>query len=297
MEMIKDMQDVVKTGKGFFAALDQSGGSTPKALEAYGVPEDAYDSEAEMFDKVHAMRSRIMADPAFDGKRVIAAILFEGTMDRFVENQPSPVYLWQRKRIVPFVKVDEGLDEASDGVQLMKPMTKLDGLLSRAVGAGVFGTKMRSVIHEADADGIEAVVAQQFEIAQQIIEAGLVPIIEPEVSIKSKQKAEAEQILLKALESHLQKLSEESRVIFKLTPPEEADFYAALIKKEAVLRVVALSGGYSREEAIRRLSENHGVIASFSRALLQDLRASQSDEEFSCVLDRAIGEIYDASLT
>lgn len=297
MEMFKDMEAAVRTGKGFFAALDQSGGSTPKALEAYGVPEDAYENEAEMFDKVHAMRSRIMADPAFDGKRVIAAILFEGTMDRFVENQPTPVYLWQRKHIVPFVKVDEGLDEASDGVQLMKPMTKLDGLLSRAVGAGVFGTKMRSVIHEANAEGIEAVVAQQFEIAQQIIEAGLVPIIEPEVSIKSKQKADAEQLLLKALERHLQQLPEESRVIFKLTPPEEADFYAGLIKKDAVLRVVALSGGYSREEAIRRLSENHGVIASFSRALLQDLRASQSDEEFSRALDRAIGEIYNASLT
>jgi fructose-bisphosphate aldolase class I len=287
----------VRNGKGFIAALDQSGGSTPKALKLYGVGEDAYSNEAEMFDRIHEMRSRIVTSPSFNGERVLGAILFEMTMDREVEGRSTPDYLWSVKGVVPFLKVDKGLADAADGVQVMKPMPDLDDLCQRAVAKGVFGTKMRSVIQLADEQGIAAIADQQFEVGRQILGHGLVPILEPEVDIHSPQKAEAEALLKAALLARLEDLPDGQPVMFKLTLPEEDGFYGELVAHPKVLKVVALSGGYSREEANERLARNPGVIASFSRALTEGLSAQQSDEEFDAALDSAIKSIYEASLT
>ncbi len=280
---------------GFIAALDQSGGSTPGALRLYGIPDTAYSGDAEMFRLMHQMRVRIMTAPAFTGAKVIAAILFEGTMDGEVRGKPTPAFLWEERGVVPFVKVDKGLEPEKDGVQLMRPMPELDALLTRAVKLGVFGTKMRSVINLASKDGIAAVVAQQFEVAAQIAGHGLMPIIEPEVSIKSPDKAGAEAILLAELKRHLDTVSDGRRVMFKLTLPDVADLYSALTTDKRVARVVALSGGYTRAEACKRLSANHGMIASFSRALVEDLKHSMSDAEFEAALAKSIDEIYRAS--
>jgi fructose-bisphosphate aldolase class I len=280
---------------GFIAALDQSGGSTPKALKLYGIDESAYSNDEEMFDVMHQARVRIMTSPVFNGDRVIGAILFEGTMDREVEGQGTASYLWDVKRVVPFVKVDQGLADAADGVQLMKPINGLDELLTRAVGKGVFGTKMRSVIKLANEAGVRAVVDQQFEVARQILAAGLVPIIEPEIDIHSPEKAAAEALLKRAISEHLDALPADQHVMLKLTLPEEDGFYSELVDHPRVLRVVALSGGYSRAEANARLSRNKGVVASFSRALTEGLTAQQSDEEFDAALDEAVGAIYEAS--
>ncbi len=295
--MNQQQLDKVRTGTGFIAALDQSGGSTPKALRLYGIEEDAYSGEDEMYDLIHAMRSRIMTSPAFTGDRILGAILFEMTMDRDVEGSPSATYLWETKGVVPFLKVDKGLADDADGAQVMKPMPELDALLGRAVDAGVFGTKMRSVIKEANPAGVEAVVAQQFEVAQQILGAGLVPIIEPEVDINSSTKAEAEALLRDAIAAHLSAIDESAPVMLKLTLPSEDNFYADLIADPRVLRVVALSGGYSREQSNDLLSRNHGMIASFSRALTEGLSAQQSDEEFNATLDTTIAGIVAASAT
>ena len=286
----------VRTGKGFIAALDQSGGSTPKALALYGVEEDAYDGEAAMFDLMHAMRSRIVTSASFGGDRVLGAILFEMTMDRQVEGVDTASYLWDRKQVVPFLKVDKGLAEERDGVQLMKPIDGLDKLLARAVGKGIFGTKMRSVVKLADEAGITALVAQQFEVGRQIVAAGLVPIIEPEVDIHSPQKAEAEALLATAIAAELDALADDQLVMLKLTLPEADGFYQDLVDHPNVLRVVALSGGYTRDDANARLARNPGVIASFSRALTEGLSAQQSDEEFDRTLDRSIAGIYEASI-
>jgi fructose-bisphosphate aldolase, class I len=295
--MDQTQKDKVARGRGFLAALDQSGGSTPKALEQYGVPESAYAGDAAMFDLMHEFRSRIMTAPAFTGDRILAAILFEQTMDRDVDGLPAPAYLWQRKQVVPFVKVDEGLADERDGVRLMKPFTKLEALLERAKERGVFGTKMRSFIAGDDAAGIAAVLDQQFRYATQILEADLVPIIEPEVDIHSERKQAAEDRLRAGIQSRLADLDDDQRVMLKLSIPTEDDFYADLIGHPKVLRVVALSGGYSRAEADERLARNHGLIASFSRALTQDLRRDESDEEFDRILGRAIADIYSASTT
>ncbi|MGA1419537.1 MAG: fructose bisphosphate aldolase, partial [Ilumatobacteraceae bacterium] len=257
----------MRTGKGFIAALDQSGGSTPKALSLYGITESEYSGDAQMFDLIHAMRTRMIKSCAFGGDRVLGAILFEGTMDREIDGLGSAEFLWSKKKVVPFLKVDKGLADERDGAQVMKPMPELDALLKRAVGKGIFGTKMRSVIKLANSDGIRAVVTQQFEVGRQIIGHGLVPIIEPEVDIKSPQKAEAELILKREILAELAKQPVSQPVMLKLTLPNTADFYADLIKHPSVLRVVALSGGYSRDDANKKLSENHGMIASFSRAL------------------------------
>jgi len=289
--------DKVRSAQGFIAALDQSGGSTPKALKLYGVPESAYKNEAEMFDLVHAMRTRIVTSKAFDGKRILGAILFEMTMDREVEGLGTAKYLWEKKQVVPFLKVDKGLADEADGVQVMKPMPDLGKLLERAKSKGVFGTKMRSVIKSANAAGIKAVVEQQFQVGKQILAAGLVPIIEPEVDIKSPTKVECEQILLAELEKHLDALPAGKQVMLKLTLPSQADFYRDLVDHDGVLRVVALSGGYSREEANKKLAQNHGMIASFSRALTEGLSAKQSQAEFDAMLDKAIQSIFDASNT
>jgi fructose-bisphosphate aldolase, class I len=286
----------IREGRGFVAALDQSGGSTPKALRLYGVSDDAWSGDEEMFDRMHEMRARIITSRAFDGERVLGAILFEGTMDRTIEGRGTAEYLWDVKRVVPFLKVDKGLADEQSGVQLMKPMPALGELLERAVAKGVFGTKMRSVIKLADEGGIKAVVDQQFEVGEQILGAGLVPIIEPEVDIHSPEKAQAETILKAAILEHLGRLGDQ-QVMLKLTLPEEDDFYADLVAHPNVLKVVALSGGYSREEANARLARNHGVVASFSRALTEGLSAEQSDEEFDAVLDATIQSIYDASVT
>jgi fructose-bisphosphate aldolase, class I len=295
--MTNEMRDRMANGTGFIAALDQSGGSTPKALQAYGVPEDAYTNDDEMFDLVHEMRTRIITNGAFGGDRVLGAILFEGTMDRQIEGMPSARYLWERKQVVPFVKVDKGLADVEDDVQLMKPMPELDGLLSRATDNGVFGTKMRSVVKLANPEGIERIVAQQFEVGARILAAGLVPILEPEVDITSPEKQAAEELLRASIERHLGELGEGQRIMLKLSIPTVDGFYADLIAHPAVLRVVALSGGYSREEANDRLARNPGLIASFSRALVEDLSADQSDEGFTAALDRAIDSIYQASIT
>ena len=284
-------------GKGFIAALDQSGGSTPKALRLYGIEESAYSGEAEMFDLIHQMRARIMTSPAFGGDRVIGAILFEMTMDRQVEGLGSAEYLWTRKQVVPFLKVDKGLADEVDGAQVMKPMPGLDELLARAFEHGVFGTKMRSVIKLADAAGVAAVVDQQFEVGRQILDAGLVPIIEPEVDIHSPEKQAAEDLLKAALTAHLDALPDGQQVMLKLTLPSTDDFYLDLVNHPRILRVVALSGGYSRQEADALLRRNHGVIASFSRALTEGLSAQQTDEEFNATLDATIQSIYDASIT
>ncbi len=286
----------IRTGDGFIAALDQSGGSTPKALRLYGIGEDAYAGEAEMFDLIHEMRSRIIRSPAFTGDRIVGAILFEMTMDREVDGTPTARYLWQECGVVPFLKVDKGLAEETDGVRLMKPMPGLQDLLVRANAAGIFGTKMRSVIDAANPEGIAANVGQQFEIAGQILDAGLVPIIEPEVTISIADKAAAEDILLAELTRHLDALPADREVMLKLSLPETANLYKPLIDHDRVMRVVALSGGYSREEANARLARNAGMIASFSRALTEGLSAQQSDAEFDRVLDASIQSIYEASV-
>lgn len=287
----------MRTGKGFIAALDQSGGSTPKALKLYGVDETAYSNEDEMFDVIHAMRSRMVMSPAFTGERVLAAILFEGTMDRSIEGVSSAEYLWSRKQVIAILKVDKGLADEVDGVQLMKSMPELDALLAKARSNGIFGTKMRSVIKIADAKGVSEVVAQQFAVGRQILAAGLVPIIEPEVDINSPSKKEAEVLLKAALLKELDAQPADQPVMLKLTLPEEDNFYRDLVKHPSVLRVVALSGGYSRDDANIKLSKNSGVIASFSRALTEGLSAQQSDAAFNAALDNAIASIYAASNT
>jgi fructose-bisphosphate aldolase class I len=282
---------------GFIAALDQSGGSTPKALKLYGIAESAYSGDAQMMDLIHAMRTRIITSPSFNGDRVLAAILFENTMDREVEGRPTADYLWAVKRVVPILKVDKGLQDEADGVQLMKPMPGLDGLLARARAKGIFGTKMRSVIKQASPSGIKAVVAQQFEVAKQIIAAGLVPIIEPEVDIKCPDKAGAEDLLKAAILAQLDQLPEGQLVMLKLTIPTKDNLYVDCIRHPRVLKVVALSGGYSRAEANEKLARQHGMVASFSRALTEGLTAQQSDAEFDQALDAAIESIYQASKT
>lgn len=295
--MNEQQYDKVKTGQGFIAALDQSGGSTPNALKLYGVNEDEYTGDDEMFAKMHEMRSRIVTSPSFTGKRVLGAILFENTMDRQIDGLDSADYLWNVKNVVPFLKVDKGLEDEADGVQLMKAMPDLDGLLARANEKGIFGTKMRSVIKTADDAGIKAIVDQQFDVGRQILAAGLVPIIEPEVDINSPQKAEAEALLKANILDQLGQLGADQQVMLKLTLPDTDGFYTDLIDHPNVLRVVALSGGYSRDDANARLARNPGVIASFSRALTEGLFAQQSDDEFDSTLDSTIGEIYAASVT
>ena len=287
----------IRTQPGFIAALDQSGGSTPKALLSYGIRENAWSTEEQMFALVHQMRARIMTTPSFNGDRILAAILFEGTMEREVEARPTADYLWHAKRVVPFVKVDKGLADERDGVQLMKPMPALAALLERANAHGIFGTKMRSFIKQANAGGIQAIAAQQFEAAAQILAAGLVPIVEPEVDIHCPDKASAEALLKAALRDHLGKLPSQQQVMLKLTLPERDDFYTELVKHPKVLKVVALSGGYAREEANTRLRRNNGIVASFSRALVEGLSAQQSAAEFDATLDAAIQSIFEASLT
>ncbi|MGA1297959.1 MAG: fructose bisphosphate aldolase [Ilumatobacteraceae bacterium] len=295
--MNQDQLTRLRSGKGFIAALDQSGGSTPKALRLYGIEESEYSSEAEMFDLIHAMRSRMITSSAFTGDRVLGAILFEGTMDRQIDGIGSAEYLWSKKKVVPFLKVDKGLDDEVDGVQMMKPMPQLDDLLTRAVGKGIFGTKMRSVIKIADPTGIKNVVAQQFAVGRQILAAGLVPIIEPEVDINSPSKDAAETLLKAALLDELSTQSADQPVMLKLTLPSVDDFYAELVAHPSVLRVVALSGGYSRDDANAKLSRNHGMIASFSRALTEGLSARQSDSDLDAALDAAIASIFAASNT
>ena len=289
------MLDKLKTQTGFIAALDQSGGSTPKALRLYGIEESEYSSDEEMFNLVHEMRTRIITSTPFSGERVLGAILFENTLDREIEGMSSAHYLWQKKRVIPFLKVDKGLAEESNGVQVMKPMLGLDALLAKAVAQDVFGTKMRSVVKLANHQGIKDVVAQQFEVGKQILAAGLVPIIEPEVDIHSPQKAEAEALLKLEILTQLNLLNEGQEVMLKLTLPTEANFYKELVDHPRVLKVVALSGGYSREEANAKLAENQGMIASFSRALTEGVSAKQSQEEFEATLDKAIEDIYQAS--
>jgi fructose-bisphosphate aldolase class I len=289
------MMSQMASKAGFIAALDQSGGSTPGALRLYGIQESEYHGDAEMFRLMHEMRVRIITAPAFNGEKVIAAILFERTMDGEAKGKPVPSYLWEDRGVVPFVKVDKGLEAEKDGVSLMKPMPDLDTLLARAARLNVFGTKMRSVINLASKTGIGAISRQQFEVGEQIAEHGLMPILEPEVSIKSPDKAGAEAILLDELTKGLESLPAGRKVMLKLTLPEVPDFYSPLIEDKRVLRVVALSGGYTRAEACKRLALNHGMIASFSRALAQDLRRSMSDAEFNAALAEAIDEIYEAS--
>ena len=292
-----DQAEKMTSGPGFVAALDQSGGSTPKALKLYGIDENAYKNDDQMFDLIHQMRCRIMQSPAFDGNKVIGAILFENTMDREVAGKSAADFLWDERRIVPFLKVDKGLADENNGVQLMKPMPDLESLLERASAAGIFGTKMRSVINRADNKGIEENVSQQFEIGQTILGYGLVPIIEPEVNIKIEDKAEAEEILLANLIKHLDELQGEQKVMLKLTLPEKANLYSPAIDHAKVMRVVALSGGYTREESNQRLRSNLGMTASFSRALTEGLSAQQSDEIFNNTLSQTINDIYEASIT
>jgi fructose-bisphosphate aldolase class I len=295
--MNQDMFAAVQSRPGFIAALDQSGGSTPKALKLYGIEESEYSGDDEMFDRMHAMRSRIITSPSFDGTRVLGAILFEGTMDREIEGQGSARFLWDAKQVVPFLKVDKGLADEADGVQVMKPMPGLDDLLERAVGKGVFGTKMRSVIKLANPGGVKSIVDQQFEVGRQILGHDLIPIIEPEVDIHSPEKAQAEELLKAAILEQLGALPDGQSVMLKLTLPETDGFYAECIDHPRCLKVVALSGGYSRDEANARLSRNHGMIASFSRALTEGLSAQQSDAEFDAMLDSTIQSIFDASNT
>ena len=294
--MNQEQVEKVRNGQGFIAALDQSGGSTPKALKLYGVEESEYDGEAEMFDRIHEMRSRIITSPSFTGERVLGAILFEQTMDRQVEGKDTGDYLWSVKGVVPFLKVDKGLADEAEGVQLMKPIDGLDDLLDRGVAKGMFGTKMRSVIKVADQAGIDAIVAQQFEVGNQILAKGLVPILEPEVDIHSASKAEAEGMLKAAILAQLEAHPADQPLMFKLTLPETDGFYDELVAHPKVIRVVALSGGYSRDEANERLSRNPGVIASFSRALTEGLSAQQSDTDFDSTLDATIKGIYEASI-
>ena len=287
----------MKTHPGFVAALDQSGGSTPKALRLYGIKDDAWSNEDEMFTIVHQMRSRIITSPSFTGERILAAILFENTMDRDIEGKPTGDFLWNVKHVVPFLKVDNGLAAEKDGVQLMKPMPELATLLDKAKAKRMFGTKMRSVIKEANAAGINDIVNQQFEVARQIIAAGLVPIIEPEVDIHCPEKSKAENLLKSAILEKLNELPVGQMVMLKLTLPEQDDFYANFVSRPNIVRVVALSGGYTREEANDRLRRNHGIVASFSRALVEGLSAQQSDAEFNTLLDASIQSIFEASYT
>ncbi len=295
--MNQQQLEKVKSAAGFIAALDQSGGSTPKALKLYGVDESAYSNDEEMYGVIHDMRTRIVTSPSFNGDRILGAILFENTMDREIEGQETSHYLWNVKNVVPFLKVDKGLADEADGVQLMKPMPDLDALCERAVAKGVFGTKMRSVIKLADPTGVKAIVDQQFDVGRQILGHGLVPIIEPEVDINSPAKAEAEGLLKAAIIEQLDALPDGQAVMLKLTLPEVDGFYTELVEHPKVLRVVALSGGYSREESNARLSRNHGVVASFSRALTEGLSAQQSAAEFDAALDASIGSIFAASNT
>jgi len=287
----------IRSSPGFIAALDQSGGSTPHALRDYGIKEGAWSNDEEMFALVHQMRTRIITSPAFDGERIIGAILFENTMDRDIEKQPTADYLWNVKRVVPFLKVDKGLAAEKDGVQLMKPIPQLAGLLDKAVSKRIFGTKMRSFIKQANAGGIKQIVSQQFELATQIIAAGLAPIIEPEVDIHCSEKAKAESLLKAEISKGLDQLPAENLVMLKLTLPAQDDFYAEFVKHPRVVRVVALSGGYSRDQANERLRRNHGIVASFSRALVEGLSAQQSDAEFNARFDRSIQSIFEASNT
>ncbi len=297
MSAFEQQKTKFQTQAGFIAALDQSGGSTPKALKLYGIPETAYSNDEEMMGLIHAMRTRIITSPSFNGDRILAAILFENTMDRDIEGRPTAEYLWEVKKVVPILKVDKGLAEEADGVQLMKPMPGLDALLAKAKGKGIFGTKMRSVIKKASPSGIKAVVDQQFEIGRQIIAAGLVPIIEPEVDIHCPEKAKAEDLLKAEIMTHLDALPQGQLVMLKLTLPEQDNLYADCIRHPRVLKVVALSGGYSRDEANTRLARQHGMVASFSRALTEGLSAQQGAAEFDAALDAAIEGIYQASKT
>lgn len=295
-EINKEQLKIMENGKGFIAALDQSGGSTPKALKAYGILEDKYSNDDEMFDLVHEMRTRIIKSKAFDSEKVLGAILFEMTMDREIDGKYTADYLWEDKKIVPFLKVDKGLAEPENGVQMMKPIDNLDETLSRARERHIFGTKMRSVILEANKKGIKDVIDQQFEIGQKIFDNGLIPIIEPEVDINSPSKSEAETIMKEEILKHLDSLEGDTRVMLKLTIPTEDDFYKELVDHDRVVRVVALSGGYSREEANQRLSKNPGIIASFSRALMEGITAEITDEEFDNYLQDSVNGIYDASI-
>jgi fructose-bisphosphate aldolase class I len=297
MTMNDHQLEKIRDRDGFIAALDQSGGSTPKALRLYGIDEDAWSGDDEMFSIVHGMRTRIVTSPSFDGGRILGAILFENTMDREIGGKPSARYLWEEKNVVPFLKVDKGLAPEEDGAQVMKPMPELDSLLARAKEKGVFGTKMRSVIKLANPAGVKAVVDQQFEIGRHIVEAGLVPIIEPEVDIHSPEKEQAEALLKDAMLAHLDALEPGQKVMLKLTLPERENFYAECVNHPNVLRVAALSGGYTREEANARMTRNHGVVASFSRALTEGLTAQQTDDEFNAMLDSSIATIFDASRT
>ncbi len=293
--MNEQQLEKVRSGSGFVAALDQSGGSTPKALRLYGIPESAYANDDEMFTLMHQMRARIIASPSFGGDRIVAAILFEGTLDREIEGLDTAAYLWTVKNVVPFLKVDKGLAAEADGVQVMKPIPDLDKQLKKAADKGVFGTKMRSVILHDDTSGVERIVEQQFEVGLQILEAGLVPILEPEVDIHSPEKVEAEELLRAAIVEGLQKVPSDRQVMLKLTLPSTPDLYADLVAHPRVARVVALSGGYTRDQANELLAKNHGVIASFSRALTEGLSAEQSDHEFDATLDASIASIYRAS--
>lgn len=293
----KEQLNRMQTGKGFIAALDQSGGSTPKALSLYGVLENSYTNDEEMYTLVHDMRTRIIKSPAFGSEYILGAILFENTMDRKIDGQWTADYLWEKKNIVPFLKVDKGLADLANGVQLMKPISNLDELLTRAVERNVFGTKMRSVIKEANATGIREVVKQQFEVGLQIFKKGLIPIIEPEVDIYSADKEKSEEILKDEIIKQLNALDKDVKVMLKLSIPTVDDFYKELMSDSHVVRVVALSGGYSREEANQKLSQNHGLIASFSRALSEGLTAGQSDTDFNAVLGKTIKDIYEASIT
>jgi fructose-bisphosphate aldolase class I len=295
--MNREQFEKMKSAKGFIAALDQSGGSTPKALRLYGIGEGSYSGDEQMFDLVHQMRSRIVTSPVFNGDRILGAILFEMTMDRDIEGLGAAAYLWDVKKVVPFLKVDKGLADEADGAQMMKPMPNLDALLARAKDKGVFGTKMRSVIKLANKAGVDAVVDQQFEIGRQILGAGLIPIIEPEVDIHSPEKAAAEDLLKQALLDQLASLTDDQVIMLKLTLPTTDNLYANLVSHPRILRVVALSGGYSRDEANALLARNHGVVASFSRGLTEGLTAQQSDAEFNAALDASIESIYQASLT
>jgi len=285
------------SGQGFVAALDQSGGSTPKALKLYGIDESKYGSEAEMFELIHQMRERIITSPSFTSEKILAAILFEKTMDSQVEGKDTAAYLWENKQILPILKVDKGLQDASEGVRMMKPIPDLDDLLARAVDKGIFGTKMRSVIQNADPGGIHAIVEQQFDVANKILARGLAPIIEPEVDINAPDKEVAEDLLHEELLAHLDAMPDDKQVMLKLTIPTKDDLFADLIAHPRILRVVALSGGYSRQEANERLARNHGLIASFSRALTEGLSVDQSEEEFDQMLANSIDEIYQASIT
>ena len=295
--MNTEQLEKIATGSGFIAALDQSGGSTPKALKAYGIEESEYNDDIEMFDRIHEMRTRIITSQSFSGTRILGAILFENTMDRSIDGMSSADYLWNVKGVVPFLKVDKGLADEQQGVQLMKPIDGLGSLLDKASGNRIFGTKMRSVIKSADEDGINAVVDQQFEIGNEILQAGLMPIIEPEVDIHSPEKSACEGLMRDAILRNLELLSEGETVMLKLTLPEEDNFYSGLVESEKILRVVALSGGYSREEANARMSRNSGVVASFSRALTEGLSAQQSQSEFDSLLNSSIQSIFDASNT